>query len=214
MQQVNLPTTNANWSRVCAISVVRLWDLIEEDKRPDFTYDNVSIAYLTCIEVNAAIACACCMTLKPLVARIFPRLWGSRSDLGAWGGERKYHDLEALAQAEFSDSKSGNSKRGPAAIRTKPSRGIPMSPGMIGRSLWKLSTRSDTWTCASHLSKQEDENDLDGCTTRGCKDVDRAGGIDSPNQCSEGKESGWSLLHQEGMSPVPEPPGAVKLRGE
>ncbi|KAK0720161.1 hypothetical protein B0H67DRAFT_460454, partial [Lasiosphaeris hirsuta] len=54
---------------VCSISVVRLWDLVAESARVDFTYDNVSIAYLTCIEVNAAIACACCMTLKPFCAR-------------------------------------------------------------------------------------------------------------------------------------------------
>lgn len=72
--------------------------------RIDFTFDNVSIAYLTCIEVNAAIACACCMTLKPLMMRVFPRLWGSRS------GSAKVRDIEV------------GDHGGPPTIGSKPSR--------------------------------------------------------------------------------------------
>ncbi|KAK3325949.1 hypothetical protein B0H66DRAFT_580695 [Apodospora peruviana] len=98
---------------VCAISVVRLWDLVEEYKRVDFTFDNVSISYLTCIEVNAAIACACCMTLKPLVMRVFPRLWGSRSDSAR-------RDVEAAAAAAAAAVAGG--RRGPPTIGSKPSR--------------------------------------------------------------------------------------------
>lgn len=76
--------------------------------RLDFTFDNVSIAYLTCIEVNAAIACACCMTIKPLMMRVFPMLWGSRS------GSADVRDIEAAAG-------SGGNRR-PPTIGSKPSR--------------------------------------------------------------------------------------------
>lgn len=31
----------------------------------------------SCVELNIAIICACCMTLRPLVARLFPRLLSS-----------------------------------------------------------------------------------------------------------------------------------------
>ncbi|KAK0636409.1 hypothetical protein B0T17DRAFT_482492 [Bombardia bombarda] len=89
---------------VCTISAVRLWDLVEEYKRPDFTYDNVSIAYLTCLEVNSAIACACCMTLKPLIVRLFPGPPESRK-------RNSGRDLEA--------NRLG---RGPPTIGSKPSR--------------------------------------------------------------------------------------------
>ncbi|KAK3948720.1 hypothetical protein QBC32DRAFT_364820 [Pseudoneurospora amorphoporcata] len=51
------------------VSTIRLWDLVAEASRPDFTFDNVSIAYLTCSEVNGAIVVACCMTLKPFFDR-------------------------------------------------------------------------------------------------------------------------------------------------
>ncbi|KAK3685183.1 hypothetical protein B0T22DRAFT_212693 [Podospora appendiculata] len=97
---------------VCSISVVRLWDLVAENQRTDFTFDNVSIAYLTCIEVNAAIACACCMTLKPLLLKLFPRLWGSRSSKPA-------RDVEALAAAG----------RRPPTIGSEPSRPVQKKRG-------------------------------------------------------------------------------------
>ncbi|KAK4446619.1 hypothetical protein QBC34DRAFT_271425, partial [Podospora aff. communis PSN243] len=95
---------------VCSISVVRLWDLLEERKRSDFTYDNVSISYLTVIEINAAIACACSMTLKPFCARFFPRFWGSRSVASA----QQQGDLEAAVP--FSP------RQGPPTIGSQPTR--------------------------------------------------------------------------------------------
>jgi hypothetical protein len=59
---------------------VRLFQLTAESKHVDFTFDNVGISYWTCIEVNAAIACACMVTLKPLAMRMFPRLLGAGMD--------------------------------------------------------------------------------------------------------------------------------------
>jgi len=98
---------------VCSISVVRLWDLLEEPKRTDFTYDNVSISYLTVIEINAAIACACCMTLKPFCARFFPRFWGSRS---AASGQLQNGDVE--------DAVPFSPRQGPPTIGSQPSRAV------------------------------------------------------------------------------------------
>lgn len=96
---------------VCSISVVRLWDLLEEPKRMDFTYDNVSIAYLTVIEINAAIACACCMTLKPFCVRFFPRLWGSRL---ITSGRPQKGDMEAAVPI--------SPRQGPPTIGSSPTR--------------------------------------------------------------------------------------------
>ena len=67
---------------VCIVSVVRFWELAQQDPaRMDFPYDNATVGYLTLVEINAAIACACCMTLRPLVNKWFPDLW--RSSRGA-----------------------------------------------------------------------------------------------------------------------------------
>jgi hypothetical protein len=60
------------------MSVIRLFYLIHEYDSPDFTYQNITLTYWTCIEVNTAIVCACVMTLKPLINRYLPSLIRSR----------------------------------------------------------------------------------------------------------------------------------------
>ncbi|KAH6633884.1 hypothetical protein B0J18DRAFT_470636 [Chaetomium sp. MPI-SDFR-AT-0129] len=64
---------------VCFISILRLIQLIRAQTDPDFTYVAAELSYLTAVEINGAIVCACVMTLKPLLARLFPRTWGSSS---------------------------------------------------------------------------------------------------------------------------------------
>jgi hypothetical protein len=71
---------------VCLISVVRLWDLTRQGERVDYSYENVSISYLTVVEINAAIACACCMTLRPVVNKWWPRFSGASGGSGGQGG--------------------------------------------------------------------------------------------------------------------------------
>ncbi|KAK4144856.1 uncharacterized protein C8A04DRAFT_11132, partial [Dichotomopilus funicola] len=67
---------------VCIISAVRLGSLVQstKDKSLDSPYTNTIVVYWTNIEVNAAICCACIMTLKPLIQRVFPRLLSPTSD--------------------------------------------------------------------------------------------------------------------------------------
>ncbi|KAM7200189.1 hypothetical protein V8F20_005407 [Naviculisporaceae sp. PSN 640] len=71
---------------VCLISILRLIALIDMTLNPswDGAYSSADLVYWTAAEVNAAIVCACAMTLKPLVMRLFPRLLGGRS--GRFGG--------------------------------------------------------------------------------------------------------------------------------
>ncbi|OIW30360.1 hypothetical protein CONLIGDRAFT_366305 [Coniochaeta ligniaria NRRL 30616] len=63
---------------VSLMSVIRLVYLLQEYNHDDFTYDNTTLMYWTCIEVNTAIVCACVMTLKPLMNRYLPSLVRSR----------------------------------------------------------------------------------------------------------------------------------------
>ncbi|KAH8908344.1 hypothetical protein BR93DRAFT_944032 [Coniochaeta sp. PMI_546] len=71
---------------VSLMSVIRLVYLIHEYDHVDFTYDNTTLTYWTCIEVNTAIVCACVMTLKPLINRYLPSLDGNRCADGRGGG--------------------------------------------------------------------------------------------------------------------------------
>ncbi|KAK3694392.1 hypothetical protein B0T22DRAFT_69931 [Podospora appendiculata] len=61
---------------VCIVSVLRLLALISVTKETpiDSTYNSAQLIYWTTVEVNAAIVCACIMTLKPLIQKLFPRL--------------------------------------------------------------------------------------------------------------------------------------------
>ncbi|GAB1319675.1 hypothetical protein MFIFM68171_09885 [Madurella fahalii] len=61
---------------VCLVSMIRLIILVQAKAfpNPDFTYTGTDLTYWTVIETHTAIAIACTMTLKPLVARLFPRL--------------------------------------------------------------------------------------------------------------------------------------------
>ena len=65
-------------SNVCLISVVRLVS-VRHDAIIIAT-DFEARAYWTAAEVNLAIVCACLSTLKPLLARVLPRLVQSLRD--------------------------------------------------------------------------------------------------------------------------------------
>ncbi|KAK4195884.1 hypothetical protein QBC40DRAFT_184766 [Triangularia verruculosa] len=66
---------------VCIVSIIRLVYLIDVVKMQgyDATYSSAQMIYWTSVEVNAAICCACLMTLKPLIQRLFPRLLSPNS---------------------------------------------------------------------------------------------------------------------------------------
>lgn len=58
---------------------MRLLQLISQTGGQDFTFDIIGVAIWTLIEVNTAIVCACIMTLKPLIAKLFPNLLDPRT---------------------------------------------------------------------------------------------------------------------------------------
>ncbi|KAK4157168.1 hypothetical protein C8A00DRAFT_11927 [Chaetomidium leptoderma] len=74
---------------VCAISMIRFFQLTLQNSWLDYPYEGVSISYLNGIELNAAIACACCMTLRPLMHKLFPHLWSARGSSDGNGRGRR-----------------------------------------------------------------------------------------------------------------------------
>lgn len=59
---------------VCLISVLRAVWINELLDSSDFTWDYVAVANWTSVEVNAAIACACLLVMKPLIAKLWRRM--------------------------------------------------------------------------------------------------------------------------------------------
>ncbi|KAK0669072.1 hypothetical protein QBC41DRAFT_112500 [Cercophora samala] len=103
---------------VCFISILRLMQLIRVQTEPDFTYAAAELSYLTAVEVNGAIVCACVMTLKPFIARFFPGLLSSRT-LGSSNGQSGAGDDNQYYYAD-----GGVNGRGPPTIGSRPSKGV------------------------------------------------------------------------------------------
>ncbi|KAK3329857.1 hypothetical protein B0H66DRAFT_542179 [Apodospora peruviana] len=61
---------------VCIISILRLVALVDITQASpiDSAYSTADLIYWTAVEINASIVCACAMTLKPLIQRLFPRM--------------------------------------------------------------------------------------------------------------------------------------------
>ncbi len=72
--------------------------------------------YLTAVETNAAIVCACVMTLKPLVAKIFPKWMASRDSRGS-----------SDSSTQQGPGSFGRVRGGPPTIGSRPSK-APISP--------------------------------------------------------------------------------------
>ncbi|KAL2167290.1 hypothetical protein VTG60DRAFT_1449 [Thermothelomyces hinnuleus] len=138
---------------VCFISILRLLQLIRAQTDPDFTWVAAELSYLTAVEVNGAIVCACVMTLKPLLARVFPRIWGStgwsgsggsggssnrRRRSGGWGfGRRRRNGNGSGKVRKLKYGGSGTfGSGGPPTIGSLPSK-LRMGPlGTMERDVW------------------------------------------------------------------------------
>ncbi|PVI00787.1 hypothetical protein DM02DRAFT_466239, partial [Periconia macrospinosa] len=59
---------------VCIISILRIPSIFKAGNSKDPTYENISIAIWSIVEVNVAIIGACLSTLKPLFVRLWPHL--------------------------------------------------------------------------------------------------------------------------------------------
>ncbi len=59
---------------VCFVSIIRIVMLKITAGTKDYTFDNVSVDLWSCVETNSTVAIACFMTMKPLLAKWFPRL--------------------------------------------------------------------------------------------------------------------------------------------
>ncbi|GAB1309882.1 Rhodopsin domain-containing protein [Madurella fahalii] len=95
---------------VCFISILRLLQLLRAQVDPDFTYVAAELSYLTAVEVNGAIVCACVMTLKPLLAKFFPRVLSSRA-----------------SRSSSNPNRASDTLVGPPTIGSRPSK-APQSP--------------------------------------------------------------------------------------
>lgn len=70
---------------ICVVSIVRLPFLIVAAKSKDPTGDNPAVAKWSIVELNVAIICSSLTTLRPLILRWFPTIFGSVDGHGQQG---------------------------------------------------------------------------------------------------------------------------------
>jgi len=147
---------------VCFISILRLPRLYQNDMKShdftkyyDFTYEAVELSYLTSIEVNGAIVCACALTLKPFFAKFFPSALASSRSKTSEGARNNVGSNVGM--------------RGPPTIGSMPSK-QPLSPadnelmGRIGGSRGGSNgsgRRSNAWLESSRGYVEIDEWGVD-----------------------------------------------------
>ncbi|KAL3465028.1 hypothetical protein BJX64DRAFT_285895 [Aspergillus heterothallicus] len=109
-QKVGVIFVFATGSFACVTSMVRLNYLTRATKSTDPTEDNGPIAAWSQIELNMGIICSCLPPLHPLIARFFPRLFGSasRSSGPSSGGDGGGGGAPYL-RSSFSGKESGRS---------------------------------------------------------------------------------------------------------
>ena len=61
----------------CVVSVLRLQSLYVISKAKDITWENPLAAIWSSVEINTGILCSCLPTLRGLITRIFPNLFGT-----------------------------------------------------------------------------------------------------------------------------------------
>ena len=64
----------ANLDSGCIVGMLRLHGLYQASISTDITYDNVSAATWSSVELNVGIMCACVPAMKPVISTFFPRL--------------------------------------------------------------------------------------------------------------------------------------------
>ncbi|KAL2192649.1 hypothetical protein P885DRAFT_47254 [Corynascus similis CBS 632.67] len=196
---------------VCFISILRLLQLLRAQTDSDFTYVAAELSYMTAVETNGAIVCACVMTLKPLLARLFPRVWGSTGSSGARytyasgsgsGSGRRYKRKRYPANG-LGGGSDGFS--GPPTIGSLPSK-LRMGPlGAMERDVKRV------WVDGGYVELEDKDGDIWEAdvelveTVRGNVEVER-------REASAGTGEQASANRSLGQPQRPPPIGSGKVR--
>ena len=93
----------------CIISILRLQSLLVFLQTTDFSYHNPLVAIWSSLEVNIGIICSCLPTLKAMVARWFPRAFGSSYHLR---GLDQSHERRIRGTPEHPESSNNKTTAG------------------------------------------------------------------------------------------------------
>ena len=99
---------------VCLVSLIRIVTITRMDFE-DVTWKFAVLAYWGAVEVNLAIICACLMTLKPLVVRVWPTLLASTARHETYG-EKPAEKKKQVSVGGSSTGTNGGEEEGPTVL--------------------------------------------------------------------------------------------------
>jgi len=122
-----LPPLTCDTTSLCFISVWRLVFLIQLHKNQDkdFSYVGASITYWSVVELNAGIICACLMTLKPLAAKLVPRLINPPPSSTANGDLVERKISPSCSMPPYSPDHQGNAQADSPSRSSSDSKAVP-----------------------------------------------------------------------------------------
>ncbi|KAB8226401.1 hypothetical protein BDV33DRAFT_226894 [Aspergillus novoparasiticus] len=96
-QRMLLMVVFGTGSFCCVVAILRIVTMMPYIHSSDFTHFKVTLANWCMIEINVGIICACLPTMRPLLARCFPRIFSSidRSNNKNYKGSDGSYSLKA-----------------------------------------------------------------------------------------------------------------------
>jgi len=88
------------YQSACVASIIRLHLLYQFETSTDLTWDGTGAATWSTVEINVGIICGSISTLRPLLSRFFPNLFGSRDIEGTGTDPNNYVSSNYSANAK------------------------------------------------------------------------------------------------------------------
>ncbi|KAK3498076.1 uncharacterized protein B0T23DRAFT_100879 [Neurospora hispaniola] len=155
---------------ICFISILRLLKLLKvqttRNHPTDWAYNAAELTYLTALECNGAIVCACVMTLRPFIVKYFPKLLASHS---------RYPIGSNGQGGRLSDSIT------PPTIGSKPFK-PPVSPA---EAVYMRRERTNAWMDGGYV---ELDNTWEGFEGAAVNDVEMKEGVGNKKEKNGEKE--------------------------
>jgi hypothetical protein len=172
--------------RVCVVSIVRLKTLVAISNSTDPTFDNLSAAVSSAVEVNFGIICACLPSMRPLLSTMMPRYFPKASGNSNTNGRRTY-DEERAMKLQSSSVKSVSYPPRTADSKSHPRSGSKTQPYYFARTSESDQSRTDSVHNNSHShskSRSQPENTYRGRTDANFAKLAKPSTTHSRNQSS------------------------------
>ncbi|OAR01129.1 hypothetical protein LLEC1_07273, partial [Akanthomyces lecanii] len=125
---------------VTVVSVLRLQSLIYFANSVNPTWDQWPVVLWSTIEINVGLMCACLPTLRLVLVRIWPRVFGST-----------LHSASGRSAVSHSTNTSGSAQKARPRVVSVDPEAAPISPRLVeANTAFELEAKYPTWNQRDH----------------------------------------------------------------